>query len=91
MGLSYDSVDKLKQFARSQKVEFPLLSDQGSVVIKKLDLLADEKKGLPHPGTLIIDTDGVVAAKLFHEGYRTRNTNEEIIAAAEALAVEAGE
>ena len=85
VGLSPDSVDKLKKFAKQKSITFPLLADPDGAAIKSLKLEnKDAKKFLPHPGVLIIGTDGVVDEKLFKEGFKTRSTNEEILMAAKA-------
>ena len=77
VGLSYDSVEVLKKFSDKNAIKFPLLSDKGSVVIRKLKL--EFRKGLPHPGTIIIGSDGVVRAKIFKKGYVKRHSNQELL------------
>ena len=85
VGLSLDSVDKLKNFAQQKSISYPLLADPDGAAIKSLGLEnKDARKFLPHPGVLIIGTDGVVDEKLFKEGFKARNSNEEILAAAKA-------
>ena len=80
MGVSYDSTKVLSQFAKRRKITFPLLSDVGSKVIDAYGLRNKSRKdGIPHPGTVIIGTDGKVIAKLFHDGYRKRHHSQEII------------
>lgn len=80
LGVSYDSTQVLSQFAKRRKITFPLLSDVGSKVIDAYGLRNKSRKdGIPHPGTVIVGTDGKVLAKLFHEGYRKRHLAEEII------------
>ena len=83
VGISYDSVDILKKFSDSEEIAFLLLSDEGSKIIKDYGLYF--KDGLPHPGTVLVDRDGVIRAKLFKEGYRDRHTNEELLSAVEEL------
>ena len=83
VGVSGDSVDVLKRFAAARKITFRLLSDEGSAIIKSYGI--HHKKGLPHPGTFLIDKQGIVRAKLFRDGYRDRHANEELIAAARQL------
>jgi peroxiredoxin len=62
-----------------------LLSDAGSKTIKAFGLLNREAKGktegIPYPGTVIIDRDGVIRAKLFLDGYRERPTAAALIKA----------
>jgi peroxiredoxin len=95
VGISYDSVDVLKKFADQQKITFPLLSDSGSKTIIAYGLKNQESAGkkagnidldgIPYPGTMLIDRDGVIRAKLFVDGYRERHSVEELVKAAEAL------
>ncbi len=82
VAISYDPVETLKTFSDKAKISFPLLSDDGSKVIRQLDL--EYQKGLPHPGTLLVDTQGVVRAKLFKKGYAQRHSTDELLKAAEA-------
>ncbi|MCR9292686.1 MAG: peroxiredoxin family protein [bacterium] len=83
VGISYDSVDTLKKFSDSEKIPFPLLSDEGSQAIEAFDLIFEN--GLPHPGTVLIDQGGTIRKKIFKEGYRTRHTIEELKKAAQEL------
>ena len=95
VGVSYDSVEVLKGFADKQKITFPLLSDPESKTIiayalknketagKKIGKI--ELDGVPYPGTLLVDKDGVVRAKLFLDGYKDRHSVEELAKAAEGL------
>ena len=83
VGISYDSVDILKTFSDSEEIPFLLLSDEGSKTIKEYGL--HFKDGLPHPGTVLIDKSGVIRAKIFKEGYKTRHTIDELVTAAEKL------
>jgi peroxiredoxin len=88
-GLSYDSVDVLASFAEKRGITFPLLSDEGSRTIRDLGLLnqhvveqhayygvqvRDEHYGVPYPGTLVLDENGIVVAKHFDQSYRVRPT-----------------
>jgi peroxiredoxin Q/BCP len=86
VGVSYDAVEALARFAQQRKIIFPLLSDPGSKTIAAYGLRNREAKGrtegIPYPGTMIIDRDGVIRAKLFQGGYRERHTPEELIKAA---------
>lgn len=77
VGISYDPTEKLKKFAESSGVKFPLLSDEGSKTIRAYGI--HNKKGLPHPGTYVIGKDGKVQTALFTEGYRERHTIENLI------------
>lgn len=95
VGISYDSVEVLKGFAEKQKITYPLLSDPDSKTIVAYALRNKEtagKKfgkvdldGVPYPGTLLIDKEGVVRAKLFVDGYKDRHSVADLVKAAEGL------
>ena len=88
-GISYDSVNVLQQAAAKLKVTFPLLADEGSKTIDTYGIRNQEAKGrsdgIPHPMTFVVDKNGIIRAKLLHEGYRERHTSEELIKAVKAL------
>ncbi len=80
VGISYDSQKILARFAKRRKISFPLLSDVGSKTIDAYGIRNSSRRdGLPHPGTFILNAEGMVLVKLFHEGYRKRHTSEAII------------
>ena len=81
--ISYDSVEILNKFAESSGVTFPLLSDPGSATIRAFGI--HNQNGLPHPGTYVIGDDRKVLAAIFIDGYQTRHTPEELVAALKAI------
>jgi AhpC/TSA family/Thiol:disulfide interchange protein DsbD, N-terminal len=87
IAISYDSPDTLKKFAESRGITFPLLSDAGSVIIKSFGILNAQREpgtreyGIPHPGTFIVDRQGVVTARFFEDAYQERYTAAAILAA----------
>jgi peroxiredoxin len=89
VGISYDSVDELAKFADQAKITFPLLSDSGSKTITAYGLLNKEAKGkaegVAHPGTMVIDQEGIIRAKLFVEGVIARHTTEALLKAAKEI------
>ena len=95
VGISYDSVEVLKAFSDKNKIAFPLLSDPDSKTIVNYALRNKETKGkkagkinldgIPYPGTIIVDKDGVVRAKLFLDGYRERHSVDDLVKAVKAL------
>lgn len=89
VAISYDSVEVLAKFAEQRKITFPLLSDQGSATIKAFELLNKEAspriQGVPYPGTMILDKNNVIRAKLFFDGFRERHTAAEILGAVSEL------
>jgi hypothetical protein len=87
--LSYDDQDTLAEFAQEQGVQYTLLSDTDSRVIKQFGLLNEQlsKKdaflyGIPYPGVFVCDEDGRVISKFFHDSYKKRESPEILIDAA---------
>lgn len=85
--VSYDSVETLADFASEHGIDFPMLSDTGSRVIRRLGLLNEivptqaaaygmtfrsEYEGVPHPGTFVLDADGTIVDRWFEVSYRLR-------------------
>jgi len=66
-----------------------LLSDPESKTIIAYGLLNKEAKGktqgIPYPGTMVLDQQGVIRAKLFLEGYKDRHETEALIKAAKEI------
>lgn len=83
--ISYDSPAVLKNFAERRSITYPLLSDEGSRVIKAFGILNEEVPagtqfaGIPHPGTYILDPQGSVTAKYFEEDFTQRFTAADIL------------
>jgi hypothetical protein len=83
--ISYDAPDVLRKFSQSRGITFPLISDPGSAIIKRYGLLnttvepGTRNYGIPFPGTLIVDTRGVVRSRFFEEAYQERNTAASIL------------
>lgn len=90
VGISYDSVEKLKKFDTKNKPGFTLLSDPGSKIIKGFGIMSDEYMkgtmayGVPNPSVYIIGKDKIVDAILAEEGYKKRPTSEDILKVIEA-------
>lgn len=83
--ISYDSPAILKSFADRAHIEFPLLSDPESRVIRKYGILNETipkdsfSYGVPYPGTFLIDPQSHVRAKFFEDDYKVRDTAESIL------------
>ena len=81
----------MKQFADKNEISFPLLSDESSKTIDAYGIrnsAMDKNKrlaGIPHPGTYVLDAEGVVIGKLFKEKYAERHANEDLIKLVEEL------
>jgi hypothetical protein len=87
--VSYDPVDVLAGFATKHGITYRLLSDVGSVAIRRLGLLnehlaeqqafygvpvRDFHHGIPYPGVFMLDEQGIVVDKRFEQSYRHRPT-----------------
>jgi DsbC/DsbD-like thiol-disulfide interchange protein len=78
--ISHDSVELLAEFAGRRKLGYPLLSDEGSRLIEKLGILNTQlpldnpRRGIPHPGTFVLDGQGRVVSKSFVTDIRERET-----------------
>ena len=89
VGISYDEPAVLKRFADQMKISYPLLSDPESRTIEAYHIRNEAAKGkaqgVPHPGTFILDRQGVIRAKLFLENFRERHSTEALIEATKAM------
>jgi AhpC/TSA family protein/cytochrome c biogenesis DsbD-like protein len=83
--LSYDSAELLRVFAQRKGLDYPLLSDSESKVIRAFGILNENYArdhpgyGIPYPGMFIIDERGVVKAKYFEDDHRERYTAASIL------------
>ena len=87
VAISYDPVPILADFAKRRGITFPLLSDEGSRVIREYGILNTtvpetnrEQFGIPFPGTFIVDRRGVVTSRFFEDAYQERNTVASVMA-----------
>jgi len=82
--ISYDSPAILKDFAQRHKIEFPLLADPNSEIIRSFNVLNSEAKGMTkgmaYPGFFYIDSSGVIREKYFTPKYTDRLTANNVIA-----------
>lgn len=92
--ISYDPVTVLADFSAAHGISFDLLSDEGSQVMERLGLLnrhvagqqaffgmpvKDRHRGIPYPGTFVLDERGVVTARHFEQSYRERPSGEYLL------------
>jgi len=81
--MSYDSEEILKYFADRHKIEYPLLADPDSKIIRAYGVFNAEatgmQKGFARPGYFFIDTRGVIREKFFEAKYRERLTGNSLI------------
>jgi len=82
-GISYDSVEILKYFSDRRKIDFPLLSDPDSKIIRMYQVLNSEavgpNLGMARPGYFFIAPDGVIREKFFEAKYRERLTGNTLL------------
>jgi hypothetical protein len=81
--ISYDSPAILKDFAGRHQIDFPLLADPDSRIIRSFNVLNAEAtgitKGMAHPGFFYIDSSGVIREKYFEAKYTDRFTPNNVI------------
>jgi peroxiredoxin len=82
-GISYDSVEILKYFSDRRKIDFPLLSDPDSKIIRMYQVLNSEaigpNAGMARPGYFYVDTEGMIREKFFEAKYRERLTGNNVL------------
>lgn len=87
VAVSYDSVEKLKQFQTKFKTDVTLLADPRSDIIKAFGIFNENYAkgtmayGTPYPGVYIVAADKTVKAKFFKEGVQDRPSVDELLAA----------
>ena len=97
--ITYDPVDDLAMFSERQGVSIVLLSDENSATIDAFELrdpmYSDPDHyayGVPYPIAFVLNTDGIVQAKFWHEpgfgqdgGYQIRIDVNDVLNAIDAL------
>jgi len=83
--ISYDSPAALHNFAERKGIHFALLSDPDSKFIRELGILNETIPkdspffGVPHPGSFVLDSNGVIRAKYFEDDLHQRYTSAGIL------------
>ena len=76
--MTYDSVEVLAGFHSEESLSYPLLRDEDAKHVNALGILNDSYEqghqayGIPHPGVLYVDAEGVIRAKYAIRGFRNR-------------------
>ena len=89
--MTYDARKILREFHDEQKLAYPLLQDEKSMHVNALGIRNEDYPvghrayGIPHPGILLIGSDGKIRAKFAVPGYRARSPFEDIYIALKAL------
>ncbi len=76
----------LEDFSRTYDIEYPMLSDVNSEVIKSFRVLNTEVPpgdipayGVPFPATFVTDESGNVVGRFIHQSYKIRSSPEHLI------------
>jgi peroxiredoxin len=85
VAITNDHPEAQQPFIERHAITIPVLSDAQSVSFKSLGILntnfqpGDSEYGLPHPGAIIVNRDGVITGKLFVEKHNLRVFSSEIL------------
>lgn len=84
--VTYDDVGKLRRLERRQKIDYPMLSDVNSDIIRAFGLLAENYPqgsfyyGVPHPVIVVLDAAGKVRHRFSERHYSTRPDIDDVLA-----------
>jgi peroxiredoxin len=82
--VSYDTVEILKSFADRRQIEYPMLADPDSQIIRAYGVLNSEAtgrdEGMARPGFFFIDPSGTIREKFFETSYQERDSANSVIA-----------
>lgn len=94
--ISYDPLEVLSDFASDHRIDFPMLADTDSEVIKEFGILntlvrpeEEEYYGIPYPGTYLVERDGRVVGKFFNREYQVRDTSATMLSSGFDIQVDA--
>jgi len=83
VAISYDSPDKLKTYAKKQKITFSMLSDASSKTIDAYDMrykdASPEMSGFARHGTFVIDQKGIIRSKIIRLSYKEKPAIDSLI------------
>ncbi len=83
--VTYDDVGKLRRLDRRQGIDYPMLSDTDSEIIRAFGLLAENYPqgsfyyGVPHPAIIVLDTDGTVRHRFTESHYTLRPEIDDVL------------
>ncbi len=84
--MTYADVAKLKAFHDAENLGYPLLQDENAKHVNALGIRNEGYEeghnmyGIPHPGVMFVDNNGIIRAKYAIPGYRSRPPFEELLA-----------
>jgi len=85
VAITYDNEDAQQPFIERHGITIPVLSDTQSRSFHALGILnqddqpEDSEYGLPHPGAIIVNRDGIIMGKLFAENPNLRVYSSEML------------
>jgi len=81
--ISYDSEAILRDFTQRHRIEYPLIADPKSEIIRSYGVSNAEAtgltKGMAHPGYFYVTPNGIVKEKFFETAYTDRDTAASLI------------
>jgi hypothetical protein len=81
--ISYDSEAILRDFTQRHKIEYPLIADPKSEIIRSYGVLNAEAPGftkdMAYPGYFFVTPDGTIKEKFFETAYTERDTGGSVI------------
>ncbi len=83
--ISYDRQEAQAAFAEQHGIDYHMLADEGSEVIKQFGILntlipeGEGVYGIPFPGSYLVGEDGLIAEKYFHREYQVRETGSTVL------------
>lgn len=86
VGMTYDDLSILKSFSERNVLPYPLVRDVDVRHVKAFDILNEDYApghkgyGIPHPGIMYLDAQGVIRAKFADQGYKSRPALKEVYA-----------
>lgn len=78
VAMTYDAPELQQKFIDKFSITIPILSDVDAMTFKTLGILnaehapGDAHYGIPYPGMIVIDPQGIIVGKLFVEAYSSR-------------------
>lgn len=91
IAVTYDSPEELATFKTRRNIDFALFHDPQSQLIKSLGILNPGPEpdssyyGIPLPGMMLVDKNGVIQAKFAEESYKLRPDYPSVLEQAEKL------
>ena len=85
IGISYDSPKSLLKFTKKRGIDYTLLSDPGSDIIKAFELLNQEIRpgsrafGIPYPAMIVVSRERIISQKFHEKSYKNRPDQQKLL------------